>query len=220
MDEAKEVDRLFKEGGPYDKNNNRSLYSIMPKEARRVFEEMPISLLTMDESHLEPIVKPTPYMNQLRTAFWQEYDAAQSSDTNMTLKGIQTYMGSSSPSILLREYVGDAKCLAWILIPPVHYDSLVDEALARGLRRIQQIIDLPMMKPDGEIDHKAIELVMKATAFLDMRRNGMPTQKQEIKQLNVNVTRADMRKLGSHTRPEELDRQILELERKLELAHE
>lgn len=220
MDDA-QVDKLFHDGGPYDKNNKRSLYNIMPSICRKTVDDMPVSLLTTDEVHLEPMIRPTPYLNQVRTAFWQEYDAAQSSITSMTVHGIQSYMGSKSPSILLKEHLVGQRSLAWILIPPIHYDSLIDEALSRGMRRLQQIIDLPMHKADGEIDHKAIELIMKATAFLDIRKNGMPTQRtiQEVKQMSVHLTSRDVKSLGIHTRSDELDRKLKELEEKLKVEY-
>jgi hypothetical protein len=213
--------RLFHENGPYNKKDPRSLYNIMPKECRNVLDEMPLSFLTMDESHLEGLIKPTPYLNQLRIAFWQEYDTAQNTLTSMTMRGIQSHMGSGSPSILMRDYMTDEKTLAWVLIPPTHYDALVDEALSRGMRRIQQIIDLPMMKPDGTIDHASVALVMKAVAFLDIRKHGMPTQHttQDIRQLSVNLTKKDVKALGLSNRSEELDFKIKALEEKLKVEH-
>lgn len=213
--------KLFHQGGPYDKQDKRSLYNVMPRECRNTLDDMPVSFLTMDESHLEGLIKPTPYLNQLRSAFWQEYDAAQNTLTLMTLKGIQGFIGSGSPSILLREYLTDEKTLAWVLIPPTHYDALVDEALSRGMRRIQQIIDLPMITPSGEIDHASINLIMKAVAFLDIRKNGMPTQHTttDIRQLSVNLTKKDVKSLGLATRSDELDLKIKQLEEKLKLEH-
>lgn len=220
-DEGKQL-RLFSEGGPYDKNDKRSLYNIMPRECRRALDEMPVAYLTMDEAHLENIVKPTPYMNHLRRAFWQEYDMAQNTVTSMTLRGIQANIGTNSPSILLREYLTDAKVLAWVLIPPTHYDNLLEEALNRGMRRLQQILDIPLTHPDGSPDHKAAEIILKAVAFLDIRKNGMPTQRtiQDVRQVSVNVTQADAKKLGMLPRSEELDKKIKMLEEKLALEAE
>lgn len=212
---------LFREGGPYDKNDKRSLYNIMPKECRRVLDSMPVSFLTMDEPHLESLLKPTPYLNQLRRAFWQEYDMAQNTVTTMTLKGIQANIGTNSPSILLREYLSDPKTLAWVLIPPTHYDNLLEEALNRGMRRLQQILDMPLTHPDGSVDHKAAEIVLKAVAFLDMRKNGLPTQRvlQDVRQVSVSVTSGDAKKMGMLPRAEELDKKIQMLEERLKLEH-
>ena len=210
--------RMFQEGGPYDKESPTSLYNIMPREARATFDNMEVAMLLMDEAHLEKRIKPTPYLNQVRTAFWKEYDAAQSTQTKMTIKGIQKHIGTYSPSVLLREYLMAPATLSWILIPPTHYDSLVDEALDRGLRRIQQIIDMPMEKPDGTLDHKAAELIMKAVAFLDLRKNGMPMQRSEIKQLSVNVSKGDLKQLGS-MKGEDIDQKIRELEERLVIEH-
>jgi hypothetical protein len=211
--------KIFRDGGPYDRKDPRSLYNIMPKECRPVLDNMPITLLTMDEPHLEAAIKPTPYLNHLRRAFWMEYDMAQNTVTNMSLSGIQKCLGNNSPSILLREYLLSEKSLAWVLIPPTHYDSLIEEALNRGMRRLNQILDMPMVHPDGSTDHKAAEIILKAVAFLDIRKNGMPTQNitQDVRQLSVSVTSSEAKKLGMLPRSEELDLKIKKLEERLKL---
>ena len=204
----------FEAGGPFDREDPRSLISIMPREARATLDETPALWLTMDEHEIVKLVKPTPLLQQIRSAFWLEYDAAQSTHTKMTLKGVILHMGSSSPSLLVKDALTNTKKLAFILHPPLHYDTLIAESLSHGLRRIQEILDLPLVDQDGKIDHKSAELILKATAFLDIRKNGMPTQRTEMKQLTVNVTKKDLAALNGH-KPHELDQKIRQLEAEL-----
>jgi hypothetical protein len=215
MDENNAID-IYEEGGPFDQKNPRSLINIMPREARVMLDHVPVEWLMMNERDLHDIVKPSTLLNAVRTAFWLEYDLAQSSHTKMTLKGVMVHMNNQSPTILIRNAFATARSLAWILHPPIHYSTLIDETLNHGMRRIEEILSLPLHDNDGKVDPRVAELILKATAFLDVRKHGMPTQRTEnlTKNLNVTVTKSDLKKFGV-TKAEELDHKIQELEHKL-----
>lgn len=214
--DAEKLDRLFAAHGPYNKADPKSLYNIMPSECRQVFDNMKPDLLLLDEQVLEKKIEPTAYMHQVRAAFWSEYDAAQATNTKMTLRGVHSHIRSSHPSILVRDYLTRQLTLAWVLIPPTHYETLIDEALSRGLRKLREIIETPLYDENGNFNHHAANMVLKATTFLDIRKNGMPTQRtvQEIKQMSVQLTSQDIKQLGT-TRAAEIDRKIKELEQQL-----
>lgn len=200
-------------GGPFDREDPRSLINIMPREAVWCLEKLPIAYLYMGEKELRQEIDPDVRLNQIRIAFWKEYDMARASLTKMTVAGMQSFL-DGLPSIHVRHALQTPEKLAWILCPPASYDNMLEEALARGLGRINEILDLSLYNKDGEVDEKIATLILKAVAFIDIRKNGMPTQKTEqtIKQLNVNVNRRDIKQLGSHTRIEDLDAKIKELE--------
>jgi hypothetical protein len=210
--QEQEVD-LFQEGGPFDRADPRSLISIMPREARATLEETPVAWLLMGEPELRGMVKPDTVLAAIRTAFWLEYDEAQASQTKMTIKGVQARMATQAPSLLIRDAFASTKKLAWVLHPPLIYDALVEESLRAGMGRVQEILALPLYDSDGKLDHKAAELILKATAFLDVRKNGMPSQRIDttMKSVQVQVTRSDLKKLGSRSLGE-IEQRIRELE--------
>lgn len=214
------IEDLMVPGSPFDPSDRRSLYNIMPREARAVFKFIDPRHLLMSEEALREIVKPSPMINHVRAGFWQEYDYAMGQNTTMTVSGVFRAMGYSSPSVIIQNAIADPTNLAWVLRAPMHYDTLIDEALTRGLSRMSQILDLAIIREDGTIDYKAGELIMKATAWLDIRKNGMPTQRidQTTRNMNINVTRGDMKTLNGQVRPAELDQRIKELEK--QLGHE
>jgi hypothetical protein len=203
-------------GGPFDREDPRSLINIMPREAIWCLEKLPVAYLYMSEKELRAEVNPDVRLNQIRIAFWKEYDMARSSLTAMSVVGMQSFL-DGLPSIHVRDALQDPEKLAWILCPPASYDNMLEEALARGLGRINEIIDLPLYNNSGEVDERIATLILKAVAFLDIRKHGMPTQKIDstTRQLNVNITKRDMKQLGSHTRIEDLDAKIKKLESEL-----
>jgi hypothetical protein len=221
MDEVP-LERL-QPGGPFDAKDPRSLYNIMPPECRRTVDNMGVHDLLQDEPSLERKLNPTPILNSVRIAFWQEYDMAQSTLTSMTVSGIKSHLGKVSESVLVREYLCNPVTLPWILIPPRAYDEIVEETLSRGLRRLNEVLTLPLTTPTGEVDHETAKLILKTVAFLDVRKNGMPTQHQhvtqDVRQLSVTMNQRDVKKLGLPTRSDELDRKIRELEERLKLTH-
>lgn len=205
---------IFYAGGPFDRSDPRSLINIMPKEAVRTVEQLELTWFEMGEADLQLFLKPAHDVNIIRLAFWKEFDAASASLTKMTLKGMMQYLGGL-PSFHVMRVMQEPKSLMWLITPPVSYDNTLEEALLRGLKRVNEILDLPIVTPDG-IDHKTAELILKATAYLDIRKFGKPTERIETtnKSLITTVTQRDVKQLGGQ-REVQLDEKIKELEAKL-----
>lgn len=207
---------IFYAGGPFDRNEPRSLYNIIPKEAKGTIEQLELDWFSMGEIDLQVFLKPKHDVNIIRLAFWKEYEAAQSSLTQMTLKGMMQYLGGL-PSFHVMQVMQEPKSFMWIITPPVSYDNTLEEALLRGLKRINEILDLVIVDPTTkQIDHKTAELILKATAYLDIRKFGKPTERIETtnKSLITTVTARDVKQLGGG-RGIELDEKIRALEVKL-----
>jgi len=202
---------LFYKGGPFDETEARSLISIMPPEAKKTLYRSPAFYFKLPEHELQRQIKPTPRLNQIRMAFWREYDAAQSAMGKMTLKGIISFLGNL-PTFYVREALTTPNQLAWVLCPPVSYENTLEEALQRGLQRVNEILDISLHDEDGRFDKGRAELLLKAVAFLDVRKHGMPTQRIQQHQIQeVSVTRRDAKQLGG-ARVEDLDQKIKRLE--------
>lgn len=213
----------FFEGGPFDRSNPRSMYNVMPKEAQKTLEKVPVHLLFKDEQTLVAETNPSMKLRQIRMAFWKEYDEAQSTVSKMTSRGILRWL-NDLPTIHVYEALNSPVQLAFLLCPPVSYDNLLEESLARGLERMHEILNRPLMDLDGKLDHKLAELMFKVTAFLDVRKHGMPTQRLEarshstVHQLKTGVTAREAQRLGIGTplpRGVSLDDRLKELESKL-----
>jgi hypothetical protein len=203
---ADEDDVNFK-GGPFDQTNPRSLINIAPEVVVTVLlEKMPVPYLYMTESALEKQFRPSADLQKIRVAFWKEYESAQSELRRMSLGNIGRYLGY--PSLVIIRSLKDVEKLAVILCPVTSYDNFLEESLMAGSRRLREIIDLPFFKDDGTPDHKTMELVLKAIAFIDMRKHGGIVQKQ----LSVNMDKKSSKELIGNASIEEIDRKIKELE--------
>lgn len=197
---------MFYKGGPFDHTNARALINICPEEVRSVLlEKMSLDLLYMNEEELTQVIHPDASLNRLRLAFWKEYETAQSQVRHMTLSNVAIQLGFTSANVA--RTLKTPKLLAWVLCPPASYENFLEESLMAGMRKLREIIGLDIIK-DGEVDHKTAELILKATAFIDMRKNGGIVQKN----LTVNLTKETQRKVMSTATLEELDLKIAELE--------
>lgn len=208
-----ENDELYYKGGPFDRSNPRSLINIAPSEVVDILEErMPIKYLYMSEEELDDEFNPNREVQKIRLAFWKEYECAQSELRHMTLSHISLQLGA--PSIYLVRVLKDVTKLACILCPPRSYELFLEEGLMSGMKRLREIIDMPMYTDEGKPDHKAMEVVLKAVAFLDMRKHGGIVQKQ----LQVTMTKNSQQKLVETASLEEIDAKIRELENKQSLS--
>lgn len=193
-----------------DVDNPRSLVSICPPNIKELILELPMHLLVMNERELDLRAKPTQQMNMVRLGFWQEYEAAQSDLRQMRMSEISRRSGMPTPMIMkrLREQI----MLAYILCPPVSYDTFLTEALDKGLSRLREILDLPLQNPDGSINNRVAELHVKVTAFIDMRKNGGIVQKTMNLNVDAKTSVAEVRKMAKDLSVDELDRKIKQLE--------
>lgn len=197
-------------GGPFDTKNPRSLINIAPEEVvHMLMYKMTVDLLYMNELQLEEKFRPSSEIQKIRLAFWKEYETAQSELRKMTIANIGRFMGQPSASLL--KVIRNVNHLAVILCPIASYENFLEEALMAGTKRLREMINLPFYKPDGELDHKTMDLILKAVAFIDLRKNGGIVQRQ----VQVNVDKKTAREIGSmpsSTSLEDIDKRIAELE--------
>jgi len=197
-------------GGPFDPGNPRSIVNICPEEMRKALVKLPHFWLYMTEQEIEERVRPSPELCRVRMAFWKEYELAQSTIRQMSLADITKHLGF--PSVFLIKSFTRIENLAWILCPPASYDTFLDEALSHGMKQLRKILDLPFITPEGRVDTRTADLVLKAVAFLDLRKNGGIVGKQM--NLNVESSPRQMRAITAQAQMEDIDAKIAELEAK------
>lgn len=203
---------IYYEGGPFDLRNPRSLINVAPREVIETLKErMPVAYLYMTEQQLEAKFRPSSDIQKLRIAFWKEYESAQCDLRKMNIANIGRLIGQASLS--LARTLKDPQHLAVILCPVTSYDNFLEEGLMAGSKKLRQIIDMPLFNDDGTPDHKTMEIVLKAVAFLDMRKHGGIVQKQ----LQVSMTKNSQNSLIQNASMEEIDAKIRQLEEKHEL---
>lgn len=203
---------------PFDDNDPRSLINIVPKEIKKVVEQVPREWLVMTETELQNFVDVDPLVNRIRLSFWAEYERAQIAVERMSINRISQMLGV--PSKLVIVHLSHTDRMAWVLSPPGSYEMYLEEAVSRGLQRLREdILEMDIKDPiTHQIDVKRAELLLKAIAFVDMRKNGGIVQKQ----LNLHATTKDFKKLGSELTLAEIDAKIKQLESsgQIELAEQ
>jgi hypothetical protein len=155
--------------------------------------------------------RPTATEARIRLAFWQEYERTQMKHAfQMQVKNI--YAGVCTHQHFYTRVLQRPEILAWMLMPPASYQVAMEEALNFGVERLREILELPIMLPNGKPDTSTASLILKTVAFLDMRVKGAIVQKN----LNVNVS-TDSRSIEDKIKEfsmDELDRKIARLEKK------
>lgn len=218
-----------------DKEDPRSLYNIVPHWMKVAMDACDPKVLMLPEQRLREVSRADARLNRIRMAFWAEYEEAQSLVKNMDFYQITNRTGISGT--YLKQYITQSQyTLAFVLNQPVEYSTFLEEALTSGLGRLREMLDMPFMDPStGEPDHKMMELILKATAFIDLRVHGGITEKRVSVNMNQNhhthsieppgvfSSKADRTKSarlltgnGSAAALEALDAKIKELESKQE----
>lgn len=158
--------------------------------------------------------EPSQTDNQLRFKFWFEYEAALQEHRKM--EPVRVYAGICSKQYFFERVMTSAVKVAWIATPPLNYDIKLDEALAYGMERMRDILEIPVESYPPGSRIKLMELQAKVTAMLDMRKKGAYTQRVENKNMNLNVSTTDKQVAAvlAGSTMEQLDTRIKELERR------
>lgn len=195
-------------------------------ESRTLLESLPRSLqeraclvnprwLEMDEYQLEELVQPPPMLSRIRVVLHREHDRALASGKKFTLARVALGLGVSQATV--RMWLWEPVKLLWCLHPPAAYEAILEESVVHGMQRLRsEILTMDIRGPDGGIDPKKGELLLKAISYVDLRLNGGIVQKTESREMRLVASARDMREIAKDVDARELDAKIRELEMKTE----
>ena len=137
------------------------------------------------ENVLKAICKPDERDIRARLSFWDEYNLATQEnrlmDENRFMSGIMT------TDVWQRVYLTNRKKLLWILCQPANYTATMRYLLDVGLKRLQEIMEMPLVAKNGKPDIRMISQVLKAFQLVDLRVKGSVLQRMQIDQRSLNV---------------------------------
>jgi hypothetical protein len=177
----------------------RSFMNLLPPELQA-------SVMTIDEkylNHTEDSFKElfqyegSTTIEALRVNFWMEHDrvaATKSEVMNMA----PIYLGVCSRTYFYRLLDGrptndlnniDYRPLGYILTRPIQYDAMMQSLNGLAVKKLRDILNLPVTRLDGTPqDAKTLDIILKASAMVDLRVRGNYTQRSETKNLTYMET--------------------------------
>lgn len=208
-----------------DEENPRSLVNLAKKvpcvsAAIERIKEQNYEYLTWTESDfMKGKQKKFSVLEQrIRFGLWAEYDACKRSENGRLMQPAQILAGLCTRPMFER-LMRDNLIAAFILCPPANYNVVVKEALNRGLERIREIVDAPVLDNEGYLIPRAADAVIKAVQMLDTRVKGAVIQKVDQRSINYNMNKEmDARLPVQGQLPqsmEDLDKLLLEAQTKL-----
>lgn len=193
-----------------DPDNPRGLWKIAPPGLANLMKDLSEKWFSLSEEDLLKRVGSNPSLNRVRIAFWKEYDRAQEEQRQMRWADISRMV--QMPTWALSDMFHKDLHLAYVLCPVASYDAFLEEALSHGMRRIREILDLPLSDENGKVNPKTGELILKAAAFLDMRMHGGFLQKSMNLEARTEIGLQHVQKLARELNMDEIDKKIRELE--------
>lgn len=200
----------------FDENYPRSLINIVTGPFAEKLRALPKELLLRAEHDWDIFWKGQIAKGQIaestllqlkrfRTAFWYEYERAQSNVDTFKISRVYSMVGSRQ--YWEKEFSDDEVRLAYILCPVVDYTTAMREVLMIGLDQMRKIISAPLFLKDGNLNQKSAEIVLKAIEKVHIFVHGMPVIRHEKKSLNMNV--------NQNVAPPKLEKTVEEMEAEL-----
>ena len=141
-----------------------------------------------NENKVKAFCNPDERDHRVRLRFWDEYYQACAQDRQMRESNITH--GVVMPDTWRQVYLTNRRKLLWVFSQPVNYTTSMRCLLEKGLSRLHEIMDMPLMvRRNGKLepDVRMITQVLKAFQLVDLRVKGSVVQKMQIDQRSVNV---------------------------------
>ena len=170
----------------------RSFINIIPKGIRHLVLDVKEEWLAFSDEDFAKLfeligVEPPMVIEALRNNFWLEFDRATAAGDEMIIA--QIYSGVCNKSYFDRMIEEKPYFLAYILSKPPEYDAVMNGLLSLSTRRIRDMLNIPLKKPNGELqDAKTLEIILKAAAMIDLRARGNYLNRSETKNLTLQKT--------------------------------
>lgn len=167
-----------------------SVLNLIPDTAfSELVAEIPQEFFEKSELQLQemcPSGTPSRVDRRVRTNFWEEYESAARDRRKMDLDLVVADTGARNWPAFVEQLTQSTALMSWFMNPPASYKLQMKEAQALGLDRLSEIMTLPIKDPaTGRINPAIASIILQAWRLVDIRINGMPTQKQVLVTANA-----------------------------------
>ncbi len=157
-------------------------------------------------------MSPVETDNCLRVKFWHEYERAHQDGTKMVMSAVYSTICPSE--YFYNVYLGRPEKLAWILTPPMEYETRLKALILLSTSQLNEILELPNRDEKGRVNVKILELKAKIHFQLEQRIHGAVVQRleQKTQTLNIHTTDKAVAKMAAANTMEDIQRRMKELE--------
>ncbi len=174
-------------------------------------------LFEMQEVALEKhLVSGRQYISNLddalRARFWYAYDLAAYNNKEMLVTDL--CLGIIDRTIFYNQYIKNRFKMAWMVCKPTDLRFQDLALITAGKRKMSEVLRMEVIDPvTKKIDYKLIALQASIYRNLENRVFGLPTQKIEQKNLNLNaeISTAEMQKELEGKSPADLQKRLQDL---------
>lgn len=175
-----------------DVNNPRSLVNIVPESMREPIRQLYANypkLLLQSEHTIKKTVKPDDRDELFRMNFWEEYNRCTISNPPRVMSMIGITKEYLPHQAFIARYVRVRAKLLWLITPPRSYADTMRQLLTKSLDKLIEVVDQPILKKDGSVDHKLVDKIIKIAQMTDLRVKGAIPQtiRTDSRNLNFNV---------------------------------
>lgn len=205
--------------GIYDQNNPKSLFNLLsPGMQEHLLRTKNSFLNDLSPDSMRNNIRYTPeykLVQKIRTAFWIEYDAAQSGNRKMRMTKV--WQGLTDNSSQFYNLFKQDHFAAWIFSKPVSKAVREQTILQFAYEQIEDIMCASHYNKDGTLNPYTAKIKVDIWKHLEERVNGGILKRvavqSEQKNINVNVE-ANATQYIEMKKAEELQQKLAELREK------
>jgi hypothetical protein len=201
----------------------RDLTDLLPPKIAGLIDQLPKAFIDLTEQTYEKETdyKPTQVDEQLRYAFWQEYERIlERRQRRMVMANVYSRIVHNRT---FYDIIENPRRLAYFIIPPIRYSIRMEQNLSLAMERVREILELPITrqicrceincrcpgankrtpnqkkrcrcrikcKCSAKIDAKLAQVILNAAQMVDLRVKGAGVKKIDQRILQANINVGD-----------------------------
>lgn len=186
-----------------------NVLQLLPDSLQAAALALPADVAEMSEEELERISPPARHDRRVKMSFWDEYERAAREGRQVNTQSIVLGTGVSSWESYETSLTTKPERLSWFLTPPTQYKIALKEASQMSMKRLMDVLELPLIDAKGRPNVGVGMLVLQAVKFLDARLHGAITQKQVSVNVSATQPQDGVMDMGA------IDARIAELEQQM-----
>lgn len=166
----------------FDPKNPRALVNMVPEAFAK---RMKALINSPEATHFglsEPRLKlelirqgkcPTPTDNRIRLQFWLEYDRVQQEELRAGMNFSYVVGFAMAKELFYSHYIQCPWAMLWLLCPPVHYVTVLEDAIRHATDRLVEVLSADLKKSNGEYNFRMLEFILRSHERLHRQLIGM-----------------------------------------------
>lgn len=165
----------------------KATLELFPEPLATNYSLLPAEIIQQSEVTLKTLLSPSHQMEAIRSRLWMLIKERTKHNNSSRIQ-LSELAAGIAPLKYVEKCFEKQYMVAWCGVPTMDYNTRIEALLDKSYRRLNEILDTPLMDDKGKVDIKVAHLIIQVAKMVDLRSQGNYTERIESKTLQVNAS--------------------------------